>query len=222
MIRIKGSVAEALQRVLIDKILKIFIIPCFDLLDLVGSTESVEEVDERNAALKSCEVSYRRKVHNFLHGGAAQHGAAGLTTCIHIGVIAENAECMAGHCTCGYVEDARKLFTGDFVKVRDHQKKTLGCGKCGGHSTGCQRAVERACRTCFRLHLCDLYFLTEDILAAGGSPFIHMLRHNGRRSNRIDGRHFGKCIRCMSRSFVAIHGQHFSFCHVSCILLICV
>ena len=44
--------------------LKIVVIPYFDLLDLVRCSETVKEVDKRNTALNSCEMSYRAKVHN--------------------------------------------------------------------------------------------------------------------------------------------------------------
>ena len=40
--------------------------------------------------------------------------------------------------TSGYVEYARELLAGNFIKVRDHKKKSLGCGVGCGKSSGCQ------------------------------------------------------------------------------------
>ena len=48
VIWIQGMVTEFSDCFQICHILKIFIIPCLDLLDLVRCTESIEEVDERN------------------------------------------------------------------------------------------------------------------------------------------------------------------------------
>ena len=50
-------------------VFQIFIIPRLDLLDLVRSTETIEEVDERNFTFDSRQMSYRSQVHNFLYAG---------------------------------------------------------------------------------------------------------------------------------------------------------
>ena len=172
-------VTETLKSFPVDHILQIFIIPDFDLLDFVGCTETVKEIDERNAALESGKMRYRCEVHDFLNGRTAEHRTASLTTCIDIGMITENGKGMAGNRTGRYVENARELFAGYLVEVRDHEKKSLGSRKCSGHSTGSEGSVISTRGTCLGLHLGNLYFLTEDILAARCCPLIHMLRHDG-------------------------------------------
>ena len=51
MCRIEAVRTELCDRVVIDQIVQIVIVPDLDLLDLVGCTESVEEVDEGKFAL---------------------------------------------------------------------------------------------------------------------------------------------------------------------------
>ncbi len=58
--------------------LQIGVVPLLDLLDLVGGTEAVEEVQERNVALDGGQVGNRRQVHDLLHVALGQHGEAGL------------------------------------------------------------------------------------------------------------------------------------------------
>ena len=59
MVRVQSMCAELIDGIQISHFLQILIIPCLDLLDLVGGTETVEEVDERNFALDGCKVSNR-------------------------------------------------------------------------------------------------------------------------------------------------------------------
>ena len=142
MIRIKGMITELLDCFMVYHLVEISVIPCTDLLDLVGCTETIEEVDERKAALDCCHMSNRCKIHNFLYGRLAQHTCAGLTTCIYVRVIAEDGKCMGSKRTSGYVENARELLAGNFVDVRDHKKKTLRSGVSCCHSACCKGAVE--------------------------------------------------------------------------------
>ena len=161
------------------QLIEIIIIPDLDLLDLVGCTESVEEVDERQFALNCCAVSDGSQIHDFLYAGFAKHCTAGLSCSVYVRVITEDVQCMSTYAACSDVDDSRKAFTSDLVKVRDHQKKTLGSGEGGCHSTGSDRAVYSTCSTCFGLHLGNLYRLTKDVLASCGGPLIDMLRHYG-------------------------------------------
>ena len=48
---------EFSDRIHISHILQIFVIPGLDLLDLMRCTETIEEVDERNFTLDSCQMS---------------------------------------------------------------------------------------------------------------------------------------------------------------------
>ncbi len=176
---VQAVVTECLDSIQIDQILEVFIIPCLDLLDLVGGTETVEEVDERKFALYCCAVSYGCKVHDFLYGRFTEHCAAGLTCCVNVGVITEDVQGVCCDTTCGYVEDSRKTFAGNLVKVGNHKKEALRSGECGCHSTCSDRAVGRTCSTSLGLHFSNLDSCAEDVLSAGSCPFIYMLRHDG-------------------------------------------
>ena len=67
MIGIQCICLEGLDRILVDKISKILIRPYFYLLNLVGSTETVKEIDEGKSALNSCAVCNGSEVHNLLN-----------------------------------------------------------------------------------------------------------------------------------------------------------
>ena len=178
MIRVQSVFTELCDRIHISHIFQIFIIPCFDLLDLMRCTETVKEVDERNFSFDSCKMSYRCKVHNLLYRRLAKHCATCLTACHNVRMISENGKCVRSKCTGRYVDNARKLLSCDLVKVRDHQKKTLRCcvGSCKG--TGCQRSVNCTCSTSLGLHFSNLYFLSKDVLSSLGCPLVCSFSHN--------------------------------------------
>ena len=91
--------SERLHRVHIHHILQIVVIPDGDLLDLVGGTETVKEVDEGDAALDGGQMGHGGQVHDLLHITLGQHGKAGLTAGHDVGVVAEDVQRMAGHGT---------------------------------------------------------------------------------------------------------------------------
>ena len=92
MLRIESARPERSDSVLVDHLVKILIVPDLDLLNLVGSTEAVEEVDERNAALYGGEMSDRAEIHDLLRVGLSEHSEAGLTAGVNVGVVTEDVE----------------------------------------------------------------------------------------------------------------------------------
>ncbi len=178
MVGIQGILTELGNRVPVSHLSQVLIVPGLDLLDLVGSAETVKEVDKGNLALNSRQMSNCSQIHNFLHTGLTQHSAAGLTAGIHIGVIAENRQRVAGQSTGRHIDNARKLLAGNLVQVGNHQKQTLGSGVGSRKSASGQRAVNRAGGTCLGLHLRDLNRASEDVLSSFCRPLIHMLRHD--------------------------------------------
>ena len=213
VVRVQRLIAERLNCVEISHILQILVIPDLNLLNLMGGTETVEEVDKRNLALDCGEVRHRRQVHDFLHGRLTEHCTAGLSTCVDIRVIAEDAECVGCNRTCGDIDDARKHFTRNLVEVRDHEKQTLRRRIGRGQSACDEGTVHGTCRTCLRLHLRNLNRVTEDVLKSLCCPLIRVLCHRRRRGDRIDSRDIGERIRRVRRRLVTIHGFPFS-CHV--------
>ena len=179
MIWIQCVLTECIDGVHISHIFQIFVIPCFDFLNLMRSTETIEEVNERNFSFDSCKMCNRSQVHNFLYRRFTQHSCTSLTACIYVRVITKNRKCVACQGTSGYVEYAWKLFAGNFVKVWNHQQKTLRSCISSCQSTCCQGTVYCTCCTGFGLHLSYLNFLSENVLSSLSSPFIGSFSHNG-------------------------------------------
>ena len=92
MIGVKSATTELFNGIPIQNFCEIRIINDFDLLNFVGSAETVKEVDERNTTLNSDQVSDSRQIHNFLNAGFAEHGATALTTRHNVLMIAEDVQ----------------------------------------------------------------------------------------------------------------------------------
>ena len=107
MLGVEAVVAERLDRVHVDHVREVGVIPLGDLLNLVGGAEAVEEVEERHVTLDGGKMRHRCEVHNLLDVALGEHGEARLTAAHDIGVIAEDVERMGRKRTCAYVEDAR-------------------------------------------------------------------------------------------------------------------
>ena len=215
MLGVQAVAAELGHGVHVAHILQIFVVPDSDLLDLMAGTESVEEVDEGDLAGEGGQMSHGRQVHDLLHIALAQHGKAGLAAGHNVGVVTENVQGVGGHRTGGHMEHAGELLSGDLVHVGNHQQQALRGGICGGQSAGTQRAVYGAGGAGLGLHLHHLDLRAEDVLLTVGGPLVHKVGHGRRRSDGIDGCHFGERIGYMRRGVIAIHGLHFSY-HVVC------
>ena len=217
-IRIQATLPERFYSFPVQHVRIIFVIEYFNLLNFMGRTETVKEVQERNAALNGGHVGYAGQVHNFLHAAFRQHGETGLTAGHHILMIAEDTQVAGSQRTGRNVEHTRQQFAGNFIHVRNHQQQTLG-GSVGSRQGAClQRAVYRACSAGFRLHLQQFYRLSEQILFPCGSPFIHVFRHRRRRRDGINAGCVNKSIGCVSGGLVAVHCFH--NCHKSIPLFI--
>ena len=88
----KPAVPEGIHRGAVHQGLQLLIAPHLDLLDLVGGTEAIEEVQKGDAALDGREVGDGGQVHDLLHAAGAQHGKAGLPAGVDIAVIAEDGK----------------------------------------------------------------------------------------------------------------------------------
>ena len=206
--------AELGHGVHVAHFLQVFIVPLFDLLDLVGGTETVKEVDERHAALNGGQVRHGGQVHNFLGVGLRQHRKAGLAGGVDVAVVAEDVQRLGGDGTGRNVKDAGQALGCDLVHVGDHQQKALRGGEGGGDGAGAQRTVHSAGRAGLGLHLDNLDLVAKDVLQARGAPLVNGVGHGAGGGDGVDGSNVGKRIRYMRGRGIAIHGlfrsRHFS------------
>ena len=218
MLRVERTAAERVNGIPVEHIRQILIIPCLDLLNLVRGAEAVEEVEERHTTLDGGEMRHCAEVHTFLRIVGAEHGVAGLTAGINVGMIAEDGERVERQRTGGNMDNAGKQLTGHLVHVGDHQEQTLGSGVGGGKRTCRKGAVHSAGRAAFGLHFSDLHFSAEEVLSACRGILVGFIRHYGRRRDGVNGSNVGKRVGYVSHGVVAVHGFHFSG-HVVCFLL---
>lgn len=78
---------------------------------------------------------------------AGQHGKGRLAAVHHVGVVAEDGECMGAHGTGRHMQYAGQPLAGDTVHGGDHQHKALRGGEAGGQRAGLQCAVTCAAGT---------------------------------------------------------------------------
>ncbi len=143
-LRAQSTGAESFHRLHVAHLLKILIIPNLDFLKLMGSAEAVEEVQKWHAPLDRGQVGHRRKVHDFLGVCLGNHGKSGLAAGHHIGMVSKNAQGMACEGTRRYVKHSRQQLTRDFIHIRHHEQKALGCRIRGGEGARVQAAVDGA------------------------------------------------------------------------------
>ena len=184
---------------------KVVVVPDLDLLDLVGGTEAVEEVQEGDTALDGGQVGHGAQVHDLLGVGLGQHGEAGLAAGHDVGVVAEDVQALGGHGTGGDVEHRGQQLAGDLVHVGDHQQQALGGGVGGGEGAGVQGAVHGAGSAGLGLHLDDTDGIAEDVLAARGGPLVDVIGHGAGGGDGVDARHLRKGVRNVCRGSVAVH-----------------
>ena len=189
----------------------VFHIHLLNLVVLVRSAETVEEVDEWNASLQCCQVSNSREVHHFLYRTFAKHSETCLTASHHVAVVTEDTEWVAGNGTCRNVEYRWEQLARNLVHVRNHQKKTLRSSEGGSERTCLERTVYSTCCTSLRLHFLYENCVAEEILATCNCPLIHVLSHWRRWSDGVDGSHLGEHVCYMSRSGVTITSDKFLF-----------
>src|SRR5690606_308718 len=141
---------------LVDQLLEVVDREGFYGGDLVGGTETVEEVQERNPGAEGGGVGDRGHVLSLLSGVRYQHRPAGLAGRHHVRVVTEDRQGVGGDGAGGDVDHCRGQFPGDLVHVGDHQEETLRGGEGGGESTRLQRAVDGTGGAALALHLDDL------------------------------------------------------------------
>ena len=210
VIRVQSSCSEISQCFLIDERSQFIIIQDFNLLDFMACTETIEEVDERNAAFDGSQMSDAGKIHDFLCVSFSQHSAAG-SSCTHdILMIAKNGQSMVGQCTGSDMENARKKFASYFIHVWKHEEHALRCCIGSSQRTALQRAVECAGCAAFGLHFNNMYGVAENVFLSVCGPFVYHFSHRRRRGNWINSSYFCEGVGNIRSSCIAIHCFYFS------------
>ena len=86
------------------------------------SSETIKEMEERYRTFDRRQVSDTRQIHRFLNGMRCQHAGAGLTACINITVIPENAQRAGCQGTGSNMNNAWQQFTGHLIDIWNHQQ----------------------------------------------------------------------------------------------------
>ena len=205
MLGIQCSGAEGSKRILVDHRSQLVVIPGFDLLNLMGSPEAVEEIQERNSSLDCGKMGDGAKIHNLLRIGARHHGKARLTAGIDVGMIAENIQSVRCDASCRHMNDARKQLSGDLIHVWDHQQQALRGRIRRRKRTGCKAAVYSAGRARLRLHFDYLYLIPENVFQARRGPGVRQLSHYAGRRDRVNTRYFRKRIADVCGGCIPVH-----------------
>ena len=220
MVGVQGAGTESGHSVHVNHVSQVSIIPNGQLLDLVRGTETVEEVQEGNAAFDGSQMSHRSQIHDFLGVGLSQHRKAGLTAGHDVFMVAEDVQSVGGQGTSSDVEDAGEQLACNFIHIGDHQQQALRCGVGGGQGAGGQGTVDGTGSASLGLHFDDLDRIAKDVLLTLSRPLIHVVGHGAGRSDRIDASHFGKCVGDPRSGVIGVHRLLLSNYHYSNLLSI--
>ena len=194
MLRVQGVGPEGPQGIHVHQGPQVLVVQGFDLLDLVGGAEAVEEVEEGHPAVDGAQVGHGAQVHSLLGRGGRQQGKTRLPHAHDVAVVTEDAQGMGAESPGGHMEHAGQHLAGDLIHVGDHQQQALGGGIGGGQSAGAQRAVYGTGCAGLGLHLHHLDLGAEDVLQAVGAPLVDEVGHRGRRRDGVDSGNLGKRI----------------------------
>ena len=210
-VRIQGTGAERLQRLLADHLAEVVLVQRLDLLDFMRGAETVEEVEERDAGLDGRQVRDRRHVLGFLDGTRRQQREAGLAARHHVLVVSEDGEGVAGEGAGAHVEHGGQHFTGNLVHVGNHQEKALRCRKGGSEGTSLQGTMHGTGGTGLALHLRHFHGFSPEVLFSVSSPLVNVLGHGGRGRDRVDGGVLAEQVSDVRGGIVTITGDEFLF-----------
>ena len=124
-VRVQCASTELCESLGGDHIFEGFLVQGFDLLDFMGGTEAVEEVQERQAGLDGAKVCHGGKVLGFLYGAGCQHAETGLSAGHYVLMVSEDGEGVACEGAGAHVEYGGQHFAGNFVHVGNHEQKAL-------------------------------------------------------------------------------------------------
>ena len=200
-----GLGVELIHGIPVDHALQGLIVPGTQLLDLVGGTEAVEEVDEAHAALDGGQVGNRSQVHDLLGGTGGQHCHTGAAAGHHVLMVTEDGQGVGGQGTGCDVEHAGQALASDLIQVGDHQHQALRGGEGGGQGAGGQGAMDGTGSAGLRFHLHDVHAVAEDVSSILVGPFVHVLCHGGRGGDGVNSGYLSKSIGDVAGGGVRVH-----------------
>ena len=121
VLRVKSVILKRFKSVPINQTSEIVVIHNLYLLDLVRSSESVEEMQERNSRLDRREMRHAAQVHNLLDAVGSQHSETCLTTSHNVLMVAEDVEGVSRQSSRAYVEYRREQLARDLIHIRYHK-----------------------------------------------------------------------------------------------------
>jgi hypothetical protein len=184
-----------------------------NLAHFMRCAEAVEEMDERNARFQGGDLCDERQVGNLLHGIRGQHRPSRPAAGHHVGVVAEDRQCMGCQGASCNMHRRRGQLTGNLEHVGDHQQQPLRGRKCRSKGPGLQCAVQGAGRAALALQFFHNGQRAPDVLFPLRTPLIRPLAHWRRGSDGVDGDDFGKSVGNGGRSLVPIHNHSVQFTH---------
>ena len=205
---IQGVGPELGQRVIVHQLGIFIVVQHIDLLNLMAGTESVKEMQERNAGTNGAQMRHGSQIGSLLDTAAGEQREPRLAAVHHVGMITKNGERMGTHGAGGHMQHAGQALAGDTVQRGDHQHQALRGGKAGGQRAGLQCTVTGTAGARLGLHLNQTDSLAEDVLLTLGRPLISVLGHGTGRRDGIDGGNFRKGICHICRGFVAVADLH--------------
>ena len=111
LFRVECIVPESFQCIYVHQFGQFVLIRSFYLLDLVGSTEPVKEMEERKSGFDGGKVGHSGQVHHFLYTSSGYHGKTRLADRHYITVVSEDGECLCCQTPCRYVEYPGEKFS---------------------------------------------------------------------------------------------------------------
>ena len=112
--------AEFGNFVVIYHLRQLVIFPNLDLLHLVRGAEAIKEMQERYTAFNCGKMRDRAEIHSLLRTVGAEHGIAGLTAGINIGVVSENGKGVSCQRASGYMDNGGEHLARDFIHIGYH------------------------------------------------------------------------------------------------------
>ena len=111
VVRIQSVLLESLDRVPVYHFFEVFVVPYFDLLLFVRSTETIKEVQHRYASCDRGKMRDSSQIHRLLYRVGSNHAETGLTAAHDVTMVTKNIQCVSRDAAGGNVEHSRCLFT---------------------------------------------------------------------------------------------------------------